>query len=67
MLAGLSLFAGRGFGRWFAIVVVVINMILQFAWFPAHPLWSFIAILLSGAVISALTAAWSEAKAELTE
>jgi len=67
VLAGLSLFAVRGFGRWFAIVVVTINLIGQFAWFPAYPLWSLIAILLSAAVLWALTAGWSDAKAELTE
>jgi hypothetical protein len=65
LLAGLSLFAGGGFGRWFAIIVVVINLIGQFAWFPAYPLWSLIVILLSVAVLWALTAGWRDARAEL--
>lgn len=65
LLAGLSLFAGGGFGRWFAIIVVVINLIGQFAWFPAYPLWSLIVILLSVAVLWALTAGWRDAQAEL--
>ena len=56
---------GGGFGRWFAIIVVVINLIGQFAWFPAYPLWSLIAILLSAAVLWALTAGWRDAQAEL--
>jgi len=59
-LAALSLFAGGGFGRWFAIIVVAVNMIGQFAWFPAYPLWSMVAIGLSVAVLWALTAGWSE-------
>lgn len=65
VLAGLSLFAGGGFGRWFSIIVVTINLIGQFAWFPAYPLWSLIAILLSAAVLWALTAGWRDAQAEL--
>ncbi len=67
LLAGLSLFAGGGFGRWFAIIVVVINLIGQFAWFPAYPLWSLIVILLSVAVLWALTAGWRDAKTELQQ
>ena len=67
VLAGLSLFAGGGFGRWFSIIVVVINLIGQFAWFPAYPLWSLIVILLSVAVLWALTAGWRDAKAELSQ
>ncbi|MBL6634055.1 MAG: hypothetical protein ISP32_06670 [Thermoleophilia bacterium] len=59
VLAALSLFAGGGFGRWFALIVVGINMIGQFAWFPAYPLWSIVAIGLSVAVLWALTVGWS--------
>lgn len=65
LLAGLSLFAGGGFGRWFSIIVVTINLIGQFAWFPSYPLWSLVAILLSAAVLWALTAGWRDAQAEL--
>jgi len=60
VLAAFSLFAGAGFGRWFAVIVVTVNMIGQFAWFPAYPLWSMVAIGLSVAVLWALTAGWSE-------
>lgn len=59
ILAALSLFAGGEMGRWFAIVVVAINMIGQFAWFPAYPLWSLVVIGLSAGVLWALTAGWS--------
>lgn len=59
VLGALSLFSLSEAGRWFAIVVVAINMIGQFAWFPAYPLWSLIVIILSAAVLWALTVGWS--------
>ena len=36
-LAGLGLFSAKSWARWFAIFVVFINLIGQFAWFPAFP------------------------------
>jgi len=65
LLAGLSLFAAGGFGRWFGIIAVVVNLVGQFAWFPAYPLWSLIVIFLSVAVLWALTIGWRDAKDEL--
>ena len=65
VLAGLSLFGGGGFGRWFALIAVVVNLVGQFAWFPAYPLWSFVVILLSVAVVWALTVGWRDAKGDL--
>ena len=65
ILAAGSLFAGRGWARWFAIAVVLINGIGQIAWFPAYPLWSLIAIGLGIAVLWALTAGWKGAKVDL--
>ena len=65
ILAAAALFGGKEWGRWFALVVVIVNMIGQFAWFPAYPLWSLVAIGLGIAVIYALTAGWKGAKAEL--
>jgi hypothetical protein len=62
VLAGLGLFSGRSWARWFAIVVVFINLIGQFAWFPAYPLWSLVAIALDVVVLFALTARWQEAR-----
>ena len=35
LLAGLALLGGKGWGRWFALVAVVINGIGQIAWLPA--------------------------------
>ena len=65
VLSALSLFAAKGWGRWFGIVAVIVNMIVQIAWFPAFPLWSLVAIGLGVAVLWALTAGWQEAKADL--
>jgi len=65
ILAAMALFAGREWGRWFAIVAVVVNGIAQIAWFPAYPLWSLLAIGLGIAVLYALTAGWKEARAGL--
>ena len=61
IIAALSLFGLGGFGRWFAIAVVAINMIGQFAFFPAYPLWSLIVIGISAVVLWALTFGWREA------
>jgi hypothetical protein len=65
VLSALSLFAAKGWGRWFGIAAIVVNMIVQIAWFPAFPLWSLVAIGLGVAVLWALTAGWQEAKADL--
>jgi hypothetical protein len=65
ILAAGSLFAGRGWARWFAIVVILINAVGQIAWFPAYPLWSLLAIGLGIAVLWALTAGWKDAQSEL--
>jgi hypothetical protein len=65
VIAGAALFVGKEWGRWFAIVAVVVNLIGQFAWFPAYPLWSLVAIGLGVTVLFALTARWSGAKADL--
>jgi hypothetical protein len=65
ILIAAGLFGGREWGRWLALVAVIVNMIGQFAWFPAYPLWSLVAIGLGAAVIYALTAGWKEAKPEL--
>ncbi len=65
ILAALSLFAARGWARWFALVVILVNMVGQIAWFPAYPLWSLLAIGLGVAVLWALTAGWQDAKSDL--
>ena len=65
ILGGAALFSGKEWGRWFAIVVVVLNLIGQIAWFPAYPLWSLLAIALGVTVLYALTAGWKSARVNL--
>jgi hypothetical protein len=65
VLASASLYAGGAFGRWFSIVAVGINMIAQFAFFPAYPLWSVIVVGVSVVVLWALTFGWRDATSDL--
>jgi hypothetical protein len=65
ILAGAGLMSGREWARWLGIILVVGNLIAQFAFFPAFPLWSLIVISLNAAVLFGLTARWREAKFEL--
>jgi hypothetical protein len=66
VLAALGLFSGSEASRWFAIGAVIVNLIVQFGWFPAYPLWSLVVIGLDIAVLYALTAGWRDTKGELT-
>ena len=50
ILTAAALFAGKEWGRWVALVAVIVNLIGQIAWFPAYPLWSLVAIGLGIAV-----------------
>ena len=65
--AGLSLLAGRGWARWFAILAVFVNTIAQIAFLAAYPIWSTIIIALNVFVLYALTARWDEVKLALKE
>ena len=63
--AGLSVGAGKGWARWFAVLVVFVNVIAQIGFLSAYPIWSAIMILLDVLVIFALTARWDEAQAAM--
>ena len=65
MFGAGALFTLKGWGRWFAFAVVLLNSIVQIAWFPAYPLWSLIALSLDVVVLFARTARWQEAKMDL--
>ncbi len=69
VLAGLGLLGGQGWARWFAIVVVSLNVIgeLGFLGNSQYPIWSLTVIALSVIVLYALTARWSESTAELRD
>jgi hypothetical protein len=61
-LAGMGLLLAQGWARWFAIIVVSLNILAQlgFAGDGAYPLWSLTAIILNIVVLYALTARWAE-------
>lgn len=67
ILAGLGLFSASEWARWFAIVLVVVNVVAQFAYFPAFPLWSLVIIGLNAAVLYGLTARWEDARSTLRQ
>ena len=67
VLAGLALIAAQGWARWFAIVVVSLNVIAQLGFLgnSQYPLWSLTVIALNVIVLYALTARWSESADEI--
>ena len=60
-LAGLALWSGASWARWFTIAVCVINVLEQLAWLGSsqYPLWTLTSIVLGIVVIYALTVRWS--------
>jgi hypothetical protein len=60
ILAGLALWNGASWARWFAIVAACINMLSQLLWLgsSAYPVWTLTAITLSIIVVYALTVRW---------
>jgi hypothetical protein len=59
-LAGMALWSGASWARWFTVVVASINVLgqLGFLGSTAYPLWSLASIALGIVVIYALTARW---------
>jgi hypothetical protein len=66
-LAGLGLLGAQSWARWFAIVLVSLNILgqLGFVGNSDYPLWALTAIVLNVVVLYALTARWSQSKEEL--
>jgi len=62
-LAGRALLSGASWGRWFAIVAVCLNFIIQLLWFGSaqYPLWALCGIALSIIVLYALIVRWHDA------
>jgi hypothetical protein len=63
--AALALASGRGWARWFAVLMASLNVIVQIGFLSAYPIWSAIVIALDVFVIFALTARWHEARAAM--
>ena len=66
VLGGLGLLAGQAWARWFTIVVVAVNFIIQLGFLgnTQYPLWSLTVVALNIIVLYALTARWSESQVE---
>jgi hypothetical protein len=60
LIAGLALWTGAGWARWFTIVVASINVVAQLGFLGSatYPLWALTGITLSIVVIYALCARW---------
>ncbi len=67
VVAGLALAAGQGWARWFTIIAVGVNFFAQLGFLgnSNYPLWALTALALNVVVLYALTARWSESKAEI--
>jgi hypothetical protein len=67
VLAGLALLAAQSWARWFAIVLVSLNILgqLGFVGSSDYPLWALTAIVLNIVVLYALTARWSQSTEEV--
>jgi hypothetical protein len=67
VLAGLGLLGAQGWARWFAIIVVSLNIIGQLGFLgnSQYPLWTLTAMALNIVVLYALTARWSESRDDL--
>jgi hypothetical protein len=61
ILAGLALWSGASWARWFTIVVACINILgqLSFLGSSAYPVWTLTAISLNIVVVYALTVRWA--------
>ena len=67
VLGGYGLLSAQGWARWFAIVLVCLNIIAQLGFLgnSQYPLWSLTVIALNVIVLYALTARWSESTEDL--
>jgi hypothetical protein len=67
VLGGLALLAAQSWARWFAIVLVSLNILAQLGFVGSsdYPLWALTAIVLNIIVLYALTARCSESTAEI--
>ena len=63
MVVGAGLNARRGWARWTAMIVVMLDVILQIGFLPSMPLLAVALIALDVVVLFALTARWDEAQA----
>jgi hypothetical protein len=60
LLTCWGLFALKGFARWTAIFIAIVNAMLQMATITAFPLWSIMMITLDVIIIYQLTVNWAK-------
>ena len=60
LLTCWGLFAMKGFARWIAIFIAIVNAMLQMATITAFPLWSIMIITLDVIIIYQLTVNWAK-------
>jgi hypothetical protein len=60
ILTAIGLLVEMSAARWAAVAAIAIGAVLQFAWFPAAPLWTLLIIGLSVVVIYQLTVHWED-------
>ena len=59
--AGLAIIAGQSWGRWFGIVVVALNALLNLFAVGIYPWWSLTIIAFDMLILYGLTAGWRSA------
>jgi hypothetical protein len=67
VIAGMALTAGRGWARWFSIVVIGLNFFAQLGFLgnSQYSLWALTALALNVIVLYALTVRWHESTPDL--
>ena len=64
IVVGTNLFSGKGWARVIATILVTLNLIAQFAFVSAYPIWSIIMMVIDVLIIYALTVHGGEAGIE---
>ncbi len=67
ILAGLGVMSGQSWARWFAIVVVGLNLLAHLGAIALYPLWSVVMIAIDILIIFGLTAGWHATASATTE
>ena len=55
LIAGFFLFQGKVWARTVGVIIAVLSSLVAFAWLPYYPIWGIILIVVSIAIIWALT------------
>jgi hypothetical protein len=64
IVTSLALFAGRNWARWTAVVLCILNAILQLTVITAFPIWALVVIALDMTVMYQLTENWTRKESE---